>query len=42
MKRESKMFTRKLSKQAKLMMLFVFVPLYFFCGSIIATALIKF
>lgn len=36
------MFTRKVSKQAKLMMLLVFVPLYFYCGSIIASALIKF
>lgn len=36
------MFTRKLSRQTKLMMLLVFVPLYFFCGSIIASAIIKF
>lgn len=36
------MFTRKLSKQTKLMMLLVFVPLYFFCGSIIGSAIIKF
>lgn len=36
------MFTRKLSRQTKLMMLLVFVPLYFFCGSIIASAIVKF
>ena len=36
------MFTRKLSKQAKFMMLFIVVPLYFYCGSIIVSALLKF
>ena len=36
------MFTRKLSKQTKLMLLFVIVPLYLFCGSLIASAVIKF
>ncbi len=36
------MFTRKISNQTKLMMLLVFIPFYFFCGSIIASAIIKF
>ena len=36
------MFTRKISKQEKLMMVFVFIPFYFFCGSYIASAFIKF
>lgn len=36
------MFTRKISNQKKLMMLLVFIPFYFFCGSIIASAIIKF
>lgn len=36
------MFTRKINLQTKLMMLFIMIPLYFYCGSIIATAFIKF
>lgn len=36
------MFTRRISKQTKLMMLFVIVPLYLYCGSLIASAIIKF
>lgn len=36
------MFNRKLTLQMKLMVLLVVVPFYFFCGSIIVTALLKF
>ena len=36
------MFSRKLTLQMKLMMLLVVVPFYFFCGSIIVSALLKF
>ena len=36
------MFTRKLSKQTKLMMLFIVFPLYFYCGSVIVSAFLKF
>jgi membrane protease YdiL (CAAX protease family) len=36
------MFTRKVSRQVKLMMLLIVVPFYFYCGSIITSALIKF
>ena len=36
------MFSRKLTLQMKLMMLLVVMPFYFFCGSIIVSALLKF
>ena len=36
------MFSRKLTLQMKLMMLLVVMPFYFFCGSIIISALLKF
>lgn len=36
------MLTRKISKQAKLMLLFVILPLYLYCGTLIASAMIKF
>lgn len=36
------MFARKITTQQKLMMLLVFVPLYYYCGSIIASALMYF
>lgn len=36
------MFTRKLTKQMKWMMLLIVIPLYLYCGTIIASALIKF
>ncbi len=35
------MFTRKLSLQMKLMIVLVVVPLYFFCGSVIVSAILK-
>lgn len=36
------MFSRKLTLQMKLMTLLVVVPFYFFCGSIIVSAMLKF
>lgn len=36
------MFNRKLTLQMKLMVLLVVIPFYFFCGSIIVSALLKF
>ena len=36
------MFNRKLTLQMKLMVLLVVLPFYFFCGSIIVSALLKF
>ena len=36
------MFSRKLTLQMKLMVLLVVIPFYFFCGSIIVSALLKF
>lgn len=36
------MFSRKLTLQMKLMVLLIIVPFYFFCGSIIVSALLKF
>lgn len=36
------MFTRRISSQVKWMFLLVLVPLYFFCGSLIVTAIMHF
>ena len=36
------MFSRKLTLQMKLMILFVVIPFYFFCGSLIVSAMLKF
>lgn len=35
------MFTRKVSKQTKLILILVILPLYLICGSIIASAIVK-